>query len=180
MSIYDKKDYNSNNGMQTSVFGPIWFTLHLISFNYPIKPTQADKKHYMDYIKSYRYVLPCVYCRNNFDDNLKKAKFGLDVMKNRETFSKFIYKLHNLINKMLNKKVKITYNEVRDRYESLRSRCNEDKTKKELTDIKIFQITNNIEKSCDNPLYGVKGKAVIEIIPKRSKKNSFINKCKKK
>ena len=70
MSIYDKKDYNSNNGMQTSVFGPIWFTLHLISFNYPIKPTQADKKHYMDYIKSYKYVLPCVYCRNNFDDNL--------------------------------------------------------------------------------------------------------------
>lgn len=179
MSIYTKKDYNSNNGMQTSVFGPIWFTLHLISFNYPVSPNQKDKEHYMNYIKSYKYVLPCVYCRNNFDDNLKKANFGINVMKNRETFSKFVYNLHNIINKMLGKNIKISYNEVRDRYESLRSRCTENKSQKELNEIKENQNKLKKEKKCENSLYGVKGRAIIEIIPKKSRKKTFSNKCKK-
>ena len=117
MSIYSNSNYNSNNGMQTSMFGPIWFALHMISFNYPVNPTKADKINYMTYINSYKYVLPCIYCRNNFDENLKKAKFGIDVMKNRYTFSKFVYNLHNIVNKMLKKDIKISYNEVRDRYE---------------------------------------------------------------
>ena len=83
---------------------------------------------------------------------------------------------------MLGKDIKISYNEVRNRYEAFRSRCNE---KKIIEDIKLNKIKkktnkknyNTKEKKCDNALYGVKGKAVIEIIPKKSKKKTFINKC---
>ena len=33
--------------MLTSVWGPsLWHTLHTISFNYPVKPTKQQKKHY--------------------------------------------------------------------------------------------------------------------------------------
>jgi hypothetical protein len=177
MDIYSKADYNSDNGMQTSLFGPIWFTLHLISFNYPVNPTHQDKINYMNFIKSFKYTLPCVYCRNNLDSNLSKINFNMSSMKNRETFSRAIYDLHNCVNKMLGKNIKISYNEVRNRYEAFRSRCNENipLSPKPITNDKI---KNKKEKKCENSLYGVKGKAVIEIIPKNSKKKTFINKCK--
>lgn len=186
MSIYSRKDYNSNNGMQTSLFGPIWFTLHIISFNYPVNPTKKDKINYMNFVRSFKYTLPCIYCRNNLDSNLKKINFNMSSMKNRETFSRAIYNLHNCVNKMLGKNIKISYEEVRDRYEAFRSRCNENYILENLQISKneekknLIPSINKKEKKCENSLYGVKGKAVIEIIPKNSKKKTFINKCNKK
>ena len=42
--IYTKKHYQSGDGMVTSVWGPpLWHYLHTMSFNYPVKPTPADK-----------------------------------------------------------------------------------------------------------------------------------------
>ena len=39
--IYNSKDYNSGDGMLTSVWGPsLWHYLHVMSFNYPINPTR--------------------------------------------------------------------------------------------------------------------------------------------
>ena len=43
---YNKKDYNSNDGMLTSVWGPsLWHYLHVVSFNYPNNPTNLQKKN---------------------------------------------------------------------------------------------------------------------------------------
>ena len=37
--IYTQKNFKSNDGMLTSVWGPsLWHVLHCMSFNYPIKP----------------------------------------------------------------------------------------------------------------------------------------------
>jgi hypothetical protein len=44
-------------------------------------------------------------------------------MKSRETFSRYIYDLHEVINTMLGKKSGLTYYMVRERYEHFRSRC---------------------------------------------------------
>ena len=44
---FNDNDYNSGEGMLTSVWGPsMWHTLHTISFNYPVNPTEEDKKNY--------------------------------------------------------------------------------------------------------------------------------------
>ena len=44
--IYNKKDYYSGDGMLTSIWGPaIWHYLHVISFNYPVTPTNLQKKN---------------------------------------------------------------------------------------------------------------------------------------
>ena len=54
-------------------------------------------------------------------------------MKNRESFSRFIYNLHESVNIMLNKKSNLSYEEVRDFYEHFRADCSKmkkDKTKK--------------------------------------------------
>ena len=171
MSVFSNSDYNSSNGIQSAIFGPpTWFILHCTSFNYPINPTEMDKKHYTDFLMSFEYTLPCVYCRTNFKDNIKKAGFNPSVMKNRETFSRFIYKLHNVVNKMLGKNIKISYEEVRERYEHFRSRCSE-KEKKEA--IKQQQIEKKKEVGCVDSLYGVKSKSIISIMPKESKKSNF-------
>ena len=112
--VFRKIDYNSGDGMLTSVWGPnLWHVLHMISFNYPINPTKEDKKNYMRFIKDLRYVLPCKYCRDNLNGNLRKLKFTMKSMKNRDTFSRFVYKLHNHVNKMLGKNNTVTFEEIR-------------------------------------------------------------------
>lgn len=170
MSIFAESDFNSKNGMQTSIWGPnLWFVLHTISFNYPIHPTDVDKKNYTNFLMSLQYTLPCVYCRTNFKSNLKKSNFSQKVMLNRHTFSKFIYDLHNCVNVMLEKTVSIPYEEVRDRYENFRSRCSE----YEINEISKKQSINIKEKECSDSLYGNKSKTVIQIVPKTSKKQGF-------
>ena len=54
---YSLNDYNSGDGMLTSVWGPgMWHSLHTISFNYPINPTKTDKRNYRDYILHMKYI----------------------------------------------------------------------------------------------------------------------------
>jgi hypothetical protein len=55
--IFTKKEYNSGDGMLTTAWGPaIWHYLHMMSFNYPVKPTLEDKKHYREFILNLQYV----------------------------------------------------------------------------------------------------------------------------
>jgi hypothetical protein len=176
-SPFTKSDYNSGDGMMTTVWGPpMWHILHTISFNYPIKPTPEDKKNYYNYFKNLKNILPCKYCRDNLENNLKKHKLTKNTMKNRDVLSRWVYDLHEIVNRMLEKKSNLTYEQVRDRYEHFRSRCILDPS--EVTKIHLSK-----EKGCTEPLYGVKSKCVINIIPKddkHSKNNeSFIidNKC---
>ena len=69
---YSKDDYNSNDGMLTTVWGPgMWHYLHTMSFNYPVRPTCADKDNYRSFILNLRNTLPCGKCRKNLCKNLK-------------------------------------------------------------------------------------------------------------
>ena len=120
---FKKKDYNSGDGMMTSTWGPAaWHFIHTMSFNYPVNPTPKDKKHYKDFVYNLRNILPCKYCRINLTNNLKKKPLLMCHMKSRETFSRYIYELHELVNKMLGKKSHLSYCDVRERYEHFRSR----------------------------------------------------------
>jgi hypothetical protein len=127
--IYTRKNYQSGDGMVTSVWGPpLWHYIHTMSFNYPVKPTAADKKHYKNFIFSLRNVLPCHYCRVNLTKNFKALPLTNAAMKNRNTFSRWVYKLHELVNTMLGKKSGLRYCDVRERYEHFRARCTEEST----------------------------------------------------
>ena len=162
---FNEEDYNSGDGMLTHVWGPsLWHTLHVISFNYPVKPTREQKIQYFKFVKSVGTVLPCKYCRENFKKNIKSVPLTMGTMKNRHTFSLWMYNLHEEINKMLGKKSNLSYEDVRDRYEHFRARCiDSKKTKKK----------SKREKGCTNPLYGVKSKCVINIVPKTKKCKTF-------
>ena len=174
--VFSKKDYKSGDGMLTSVWGPpMWHYLHTMSFNYPVNPTPEDKNHYRDFVISLQYVLPCKYCRMNLTNNLKKKPLQMCHMKSRETFSRYIYELHETVNRMLNKKSHLTYSDVRDRYENFRSRCTEEKPK--VFTFKKSTTRKKKEKGCTEPLYGKKAKCVINIVPQEDKSDTFqINK----
>lgn len=166
--IFNKNDYNAGDGFLTSVWGPaIWHYLHTMSFNYPVEPTIKDKQNYRNFILNLQNVLPCKYCRMNLKTNLRQLPLTMDIMKNRDSFSRYIYELHELVNKMLNKKSNLTFCDVRERYEHFRARCTDEKPK--LFKFTKLQTKKKKEKGCTEPLYGKKSKCVINIVPQDSK-----------
>ncbi len=185
---YDRGDYNSGDGMLTAVWGPsLWHYLHTMSFNYPVKPSAKDKICYKKFIYNLKSVLPCKYCRINLTKNLKDIPLTDKDLKNRHNFSKWVYKLHEHINKMLGKKSGLTYHKVRERYEHFRARCTIDIDEKNKF-IKIKPLRKTLkkklkkEKGCVEPLYGKKSKCIIRIVPKDKKVKTFKmdKRCKKK
>ena len=157
--IFTKKDYESDMGFSTYIWGPaFWHVLHTISFNYPVKPTKEDKKNYITFIKSLQFVLPCGSCRENFKKNInaKETKLTMKVMKNRESLSRWLNNLHNTINKQLGKDVNVKYEDSRDFYEQFRAKCTKP-TKKQ-------------HGGCHKPYHNaVKSKTVLRIIPREKK-----------
>jgi len=166
-SVFRKSDYKSGDGMLTSVWGPsLWHSLHTISFNYPLNPSMDDKKRYRQFILQLKYVLPCKYCRINLKQNFKCLPLQMKDMKNRETFSRYMYQLHELVNKMLGKKSGLSYEQVRERYEHFRARCNKGKIIRKT-------IKKKKENGCIEPLYGKKSKCIIKIVPQDTKCETF-------
>ena len=175
--VYTQDEYNSGDGMLTTVWGPsMWHYLHTMSFNYPVHPSCDDKKRYQAFILNLQYVLPCGKCRKNLKKNFKKLPLTWDKMNSRYTFSKYVYELHELINTMLKKKSGLSYSDVRERYEHFRSRCT--KSYKELKNMarttrRRSRPPPTAEKGCTEPLYGEKSKCVIHIVPQKEKIQSF-------
>ena len=207
--VFKKSDFYSGDGMLTTVWGPpMWHYLHTMSFNYPVQPTPENKKHYRDFILNLRNTLPCKYCRQNLTNNLKTFPLTRAHMRSRDSFSRYIYHLHEMVNKMLGKTSGLTYCDVRERYEHFRSRCTSDQNR-------IFKISKDAtldkvsgqepgkelgkepghgkelghgqkkakEKGCTEPLYsGKKAKCIMQIVPQEEKCETFhVNKeCIKK
>jgi len=175
--VYNKKDFHSGDGMLTTVWGPsLWHYMHTMSFNYPVKPTDENKKYYKNFILNLQYTLPCGHCRENLKRNFKAHPLQACHMKNRDTFSRYVYRLHEVVNKMLGKKSGLKYCDVRERYEHFRARCTEENPK-------IFKFNKTRkEKGCTEPLYGKKAKCVIKIVPQEEKcaTMQIDNKCIKK
>nr|QFG74689.1 MAG: Erv1 / Alr family protein [Megaviridae environmental sample] len=159
-SVFDKMNFDSPEGMLTSIWGPpLWHTLHTISFNYPVNPTHNDIENYYNFFTSLKNILPCKYCRDNLKKNLKKVRLNRSVFKNRDSLSRWVYNLHEEVNLMLNKNSGLSYNDIRDRYENFRARC--------------VNTNKSIESGCTSSLYGLKGKCVMNIVPKNSSKESL-------
>lgn len=81
--------------MDTRFWGPSgWRLLHLITFTYEPKHRSAVKKLF----SLLPYVLPCKFCRASLSDYMKQEPIQLD---SRETLTKWLYRIHNLVNEKL-------------------------------------------------------------------------------
>lgn len=175
--MWSPSDFSSDSGMMTSVWGPaLWHTLHTISFNYPDRPDRATRKRYRRFMRSLRHVLPCLYCRENYSDNVRAAGYSDRVFESRDAFSRYIFRLHNHVNTMLGKPEARSYDRVRDKYENFRSRCLENPHSAECAQAAAAPAaaeTAPREKGCTEPLYGKKSKCLIRIVPKESPHRTF-------
>jgi hypothetical protein len=164
--------------MLVAIWGPsAWHFIHTMSFNYPVNPTVADKKNYRTYILNLVNVLPCGKCRNNLRENFKKLPLTRNHMHSRDTFSRYIYDLHELVNHMLGKKSGLSYEQVKERYEHFRARCAKSSSKEWLPKMKHYSLkktsSSSVEKGCTEPLVGEKAKCILKIVPENTKCDTF-------
>ena len=170
--VFNDTDFLSGDGFLTTVWGPpMWHFLHTMSFNYPVHPTAADKRNYGAFIIGLQHILPCKYCRDNLKTNFKNHPLRACHLASRDAFSKYVYELHEIVNKLLGKTSGLSYCDVRERYEHFRARCTDDPKPR-----MIRQNKNKTQKhkkhkqhkqhnGCTEPLYGKHSKCVLKIVP---------------
>lgn len=115
-----------NNGLMTKIWGPhMWFAINCVSFGYPVNPTQEQKRQYKTFFEFLGFVLPCEFCKISYQFFITDGDTLLsdDVFENRETLTKWIFKLHNRVNLKLGVNYGTTYEEFINKYELFRARC---------------------------------------------------------
>ena len=116
----------ANNGMITKIWGSSgWLFNHTVTFGYPLEPTERQKQAYMQYFFLLGEVLPCGYCRDSYQGFIQEddTKLDLSVMENRETLTRWFYKIHEKVNAKLGLRYLITYADMVRHYESFRAKC---------------------------------------------------------
>lgn len=78
-----------------------WIIFHFITNNYNGK--YRDK--YIDFFESFRSVIPCKICRNHYNKNINETENNIEQNVNEEHIFNWTVKLHNIVNKMNNKKI---------------------------------------------------------------------------
>ena len=146
--------------MLTAVWGPsLWHTLHTISFNYPRRPSAREKKAYKCFMYSLKNVLPCRKCRENLSVYYSEKPLTDSWLSSRRSFSLYVYRMHERVNKLLRKKSKLSYCDVRERYEHFRARCANGNPSATL------RRGESRKKGCNEPLHGENAKCVLSIVP---------------
>jgi hypothetical protein len=102
--------------MNQNIWGShLWFSLHTISFNYPLKPTQEDKDNYLAFFLGLKNVIPCAVCKKNYLRHLNEHPID-NFLGDRRTLVYWLIDLHNMVNVEIGKKV-LSYDIVIKKYE---------------------------------------------------------------
>ena len=103
--------------MNQNIWGPhLWFSLHTISFNYPITPTNNDMKDYKNFFINLENVIPCSVCKKNYIRHLKEHPIN-DYLDNRKKLVYWVIDMHNMVNAEIGKKI-LSYETVIKKYEN--------------------------------------------------------------
>jgi len=110
-------DLDSKNGFVSTVWGPAtWHYLHTVSIAYPNNPTESERQTYFTFIQSLCHVLPCRSCREGLVKNLERVPLRHGDLNGRVSFSYWMYRLHNEVNRMLHKPTVVTFGQVCSRH----------------------------------------------------------------
>ena len=79
------------------IWGPsTWYVIHLLTFTYD-KNLATD---YQKFLHSLRYLIPCIYCKNSYNQILNQMPCDLS---SKEKFIQWGINLHNRVNAKLRK-----------------------------------------------------------------------------
>jgi hypothetical protein len=105
--------------MLPAIWGPhLWYILHIISFEYPERPTELDKRIYHDFYTSLKDVIPCDQCKKHYRDHITKYPLTPH-LDSRDTLIKWVVQVHNFVNASLGKPI-LKLEEVFDIYKNLK------------------------------------------------------------
>jgi hypothetical protein len=132
----------------------LWTYLHLWSKSFPTKPTHAQKLSMSTTLLAILSTLPCNLCVDNASRNLDKVGFATPhtphnlakskFMKSRETFTRFVFDLHNQVSQMLGKDTSgIDFDEVMEDLEIGRAKACTTKVQRQ----------DGVESGCTEPKY---------------------------
>ena len=97
--------------MDPKVWGPfLWYILHIISFNYPLNPSYADKRIYHDFYVNFKDLIPCANCQKHYRQHLHSNPIT-PALDSRADLVKWVIQMHNLVNISLGKPI-MTVEEV--------------------------------------------------------------------
>ena len=124
--------------MNQNIWGPhLWFSLHTISFNYPLKPSEKDKEEYKLFFKNLQEVIPCSVCKKNYKRHLNEHPIE-DYLNSRKLLVYWVIDMHNMVNAEIGKKI-LSYDIVLKKYEDVY------KKKILLDDYEIVKKSNDID-----------------------------------
>lgn len=115
----------SRQGFQTRIWSVVWLFLHVCSLNYPCNPTREEQEHYYMFFQMLAKVLPCSACRASTAHfyTSGSTKLTMNVFKSRTTLALWLWRLHNRVNKRLNKKCNLSFKQMCQKYEAFRASC---------------------------------------------------------
>lgn len=104
--------------MNQNIWGPsMWFSLHTITFAYPLNPTSIEKANYKIFFENFKNVIPCSVCKKNYIRHLKEHPID-NYLSCRKKLVYWLIDLHNLVNVETGKKI-VDYSVVLNKYEKI-------------------------------------------------------------
>jgi Erv1 / Alr family len=82
-------------------WGPhLWFYLHTAAANYPLKPSNEQKKGMKDWLCSLKYTIPCGNCSQHYGAYIQNHLDEMDtICSSRDQLFAFLVGIHNKVNK---------------------------------------------------------------------------------
>ena len=120
---------NANNGLMTKIWGPhAWEFLHCVTFGYPLEPSDEQKEWYHNFFINIGNILPCRLCHESYMEFIRETGIHDDdwnssIFDNRDKLTRWFYEVHNRVNQKLGVDYQVTYENVKNRYESYRAGC---------------------------------------------------------
>ena len=125
---------NTDYGMTTKIWGPpTWFSLHMITFGFPADPLKYDRENnlvpgttqqrYKEFFERVGFVLPCISCRDSYYKHLEQLPIDVS---NRQGLIKWLFQIHNIVNKSLGNKPHKNLDCVKTFYEQYRAKSADD------------------------------------------------------
>jgi len=104
----------------TSIWGPLgWMTLHSVSSCYPDSPLPSEKTLIHAWLDMFQSTITCPSCKEHFWEALNGyRRLHPEMMSSRNDFMLAVFRLHNTVNRRLNKPV---YSTVAACFEQLRT-----------------------------------------------------------
>lgn len=122
------------NGMVTGIWGKVgWIYLHSVAHGYPVNPEDFDQEkgyiigttrsNYHNFFILIGDTLPCKFCRDSYKKFIAENPIRLN---SRLELTKWLWEIHNMVNKKLGKKYNstdVSFENIYNKYESYRAAC---------------------------------------------------------